>query len=322
MREKPPEGFQRAEFLLEKGAIDLIVDRREMKRPLAALLALLQKPPPLPDRLEIPGAPVAGPPDPCNPKGQAGIELAERVARVKARMQERARPKHPSGDHRRRHQRQGARPAPCSNTSCRPGYRTGCCHLAAPAGPTTRRVRLDRQPVDDACPGAAFARRGGTRAAGNVALTYFEFGTLAAWWEAGGREYRRCHPEVGLGGRLDAVNVHEPDAAIVTGIAHRPHGLAWPRPRKYRQQRRPASSAPASCHLRRPAAAAITASTTPRRSGADLQLIGRDFGHFGDKTQWTWGVAAISVVVAWRIPASVARSSWPTPRRRWLRSTH
>jgi acetyl-CoA carboxylase carboxyl transferase subunit beta len=36
VRETLPEGFQRAEFLLEKGAIDMIVDRREMKRPLAA----------------------------------------------------------------------------------------------------------------------------------------------------------------------------------------------------------------------------------------------------------------------------------------------
>lgn len=43
VREKLPEGFQRSEFLLEKGAIDLIVDRREMKAKLAQLLTLLQK---------------------------------------------------------------------------------------------------------------------------------------------------------------------------------------------------------------------------------------------------------------------------------------
>ncbi|MDR2678144.1 MAG: acetyl-CoA carboxylase carboxyl transferase subunit beta, partial [Zoogloeaceae bacterium] len=36
-------GFQRAEFLLEKGAIDMIVDRREMRGKLAGILALLQK---------------------------------------------------------------------------------------------------------------------------------------------------------------------------------------------------------------------------------------------------------------------------------------
>jgi acetyl-CoA carboxylase carboxyl transferase subunit beta len=43
VREKLPEGFQRAEFLLEKGAIDMIVDRRQMRDKLAALLTLLQR---------------------------------------------------------------------------------------------------------------------------------------------------------------------------------------------------------------------------------------------------------------------------------------
>jgi len=42
VRQKLPEGFQRAEFLLEKGAVDLIVDRRQMRDRLASLLALLQ----------------------------------------------------------------------------------------------------------------------------------------------------------------------------------------------------------------------------------------------------------------------------------------
>jgi acetyl-CoA carboxylase carboxyl transferase subunit beta len=43
VRETLPEGFQRSEFLIEKGAIDMIVDRREMKDKLAQLLAMLQK---------------------------------------------------------------------------------------------------------------------------------------------------------------------------------------------------------------------------------------------------------------------------------------
>jgi acetyl-CoA carboxylase carboxyl transferase subunit beta len=42
VRQKLPEGFQRAEFLLEKGAIDMIVDRRQLRDKLAALLAMLQ----------------------------------------------------------------------------------------------------------------------------------------------------------------------------------------------------------------------------------------------------------------------------------------
>jgi acetyl-CoA carboxylase carboxyl transferase subunit beta len=45
VREKLPEGFQRAEFLLEKGAIDMIVDRRNLRPTLARVLALLQRQP-------------------------------------------------------------------------------------------------------------------------------------------------------------------------------------------------------------------------------------------------------------------------------------
>ena len=45
VRETLPEGFQRSEFLLEKGALDLIVDRRQMKDRVAGLLTLLQKRP-------------------------------------------------------------------------------------------------------------------------------------------------------------------------------------------------------------------------------------------------------------------------------------
>jgi len=43
VRETLPEGFQRAEFLLEHGAIDMIVDRREMRKQLATLITLLTK---------------------------------------------------------------------------------------------------------------------------------------------------------------------------------------------------------------------------------------------------------------------------------------
>jgi acetyl-CoA carboxylase carboxyl transferase subunit beta len=45
VREKLPEGFQRAEFLLQKGAVDMIVDRRQMRDELAHLLALLLRQP-------------------------------------------------------------------------------------------------------------------------------------------------------------------------------------------------------------------------------------------------------------------------------------
>ncbi len=45
VREKLPPGFQRAEFLLEKGAVDRIVDRRKMRDELADLLLLLMRQP-------------------------------------------------------------------------------------------------------------------------------------------------------------------------------------------------------------------------------------------------------------------------------------
>jgi acetyl-CoA carboxylase carboxyl transferase subunit beta len=43
VREKLPEGFQRAEFLLEHGAVDMIVDRRDMRDRLSNVLTMLQK---------------------------------------------------------------------------------------------------------------------------------------------------------------------------------------------------------------------------------------------------------------------------------------
>ncbi|AAQ60428.1 acetyl-CoA carboxylase, carboxyltransferase subunit beta [Chromobacterium violaceum] len=45
VRETLPEGFQRAEFLLDKGAVDMVVDRRELKRKIAGMITLLMKEP-------------------------------------------------------------------------------------------------------------------------------------------------------------------------------------------------------------------------------------------------------------------------------------
>jgi acetyl-CoA carboxylase carboxyl transferase subunit beta len=45
VREKLPEGFQRAEFLVTKGAVDMIVDRRQQRDEIASLLALLLRQP-------------------------------------------------------------------------------------------------------------------------------------------------------------------------------------------------------------------------------------------------------------------------------------
>jgi acetyl-CoA carboxylase carboxyl transferase subunit beta len=50
VRETLPDGFQRSEFLVEHGAVDLIIDRRQMREKLGALLALMMRQPmPAPD---------------------------------------------------------------------------------------------------------------------------------------------------------------------------------------------------------------------------------------------------------------------------------
>ncbi|PIQ41286.1 MAG: bifunctional folylpolyglutamate synthase/dihydrofolate synthase, partial [Thalassolituus sp. CG17_big_fil_post_rev_8_21_14_2_50_53_8] len=53
---------------------------------------------------------------------------------------------------------------------------------------------------------------------GDTSLTYFEFGTLAAlnWFQQ--QQVDACVLEIGLGGRLDAVNIVEPDISVVTSI--------------------------------------------------------------------------------------------------------
>ena len=83
------------------------------------------------------------------------------------------------------------------------------------------RVRVNGQPVADGALCAAFARVEAARqAAGGVALTYFEFGTLAAWEVFSAAEVEAAVLEVGLGGRLDAVNAYAPD--VSNRHRHRP----------------------------------------------------------------------------------------------------
>lgn len=78
------------------------------------------------------------------------------------------------------------------------------------------RIRIDGEETSDAAICKAMAAV--ERARRNVPLTYFEFTTLAAFWLF--REAGVAYPllEVGLGGRLDAVNVAEPALSIITGV--------------------------------------------------------------------------------------------------------
>lgn len=78
------------------------------------------------------------------------------------------------------------------------------------------RARIDGVDVDDAGWIDAFERIESAR--GEIELTYFEFGTLAALWRFAQARLDVAILEVGLGGRLDAVNLIDADAAIVTTI--------------------------------------------------------------------------------------------------------
>jgi dihydrofolate synthase/folylpolyglutamate synthase len=95
------------------------------------------------------------------------------------------------------------------------GYRVGAYtspHLLR----YNERIRIDGEAADDASLCAAFSAIDEVR--GDTSLSYFEFGTLAALWL-----FRQSAPdivllEVGLGGRLDAVNIVDADVALVTAV--------------------------------------------------------------------------------------------------------
>lgn len=171
------------------------------------------------------------------------------------------------------------------------GYRVGCYtspHLLA----YNERVRVGAVPVSDEALCAAFARVEAARLSeGGVALTYFEFGTLAAWEVFSACQVDVLILEVGLGGRLDAVNAYAADCAVVTGVAldHTDwlgatrELIGFEKAGIYRAQ------VPAICADPDPPQSLIDHALS---SGADLQLLGRDFGYFGDKTQWTFWKAA------------------------------
>ncbi|HHQ40890.1 MAG TPA: bifunctional tetrahydrofolate synthase/dihydrofolate synthase [Chromatiales bacterium] len=78
------------------------------------------------------------------------------------------------------------------------------------------RVRIAGEPVPDEALVEAFAAVDAAR--GGTTLTYFEFGTLAALWLLARAEVDVALLEVGLGGRLDAVNVVDPDVAVITQV--------------------------------------------------------------------------------------------------------
>ncbi|MFN2331291.1 MAG: folylpolyglutamate synthase/dihydrofolate synthase family protein, partial [Halomonas sp.] len=82
------------------------------------------------------------------------------------------------------------------------------------------RLRLNGEEADDVTLMAGFAAVERARHDGEpVSLTYFEVGTLGALWAMARQPADIALLEVGLGGRLDAVNVIDPDVAVVTTVA-------------------------------------------------------------------------------------------------------
>lgn len=96
------------------------------------------------------------------------------------------------------------------------GYRVGA-YLSPHLIHYTERVRINGKPVSEADMCAAFAAIESLRQ--HTTLTYFEYGTLAALCLFQQQALDCLILEVGMGGRLDAVNIVDPDVAIITSVA-------------------------------------------------------------------------------------------------------
>jgi dihydrofolate synthase/folylpolyglutamate synthase len=168
------------------------------------------------------------------------------------------------------------------------GYRVGCYtspHLLR----YNERVRIARAEAPDSELARAFAAVEAAR--GKTLLTYFEFGTLAAVWLFAERRVEIGVLEVGLGGRLDAVNAFDADCAVVSTVdIDHVDFLGGDREAIGREK----------AGIFRGGRPAVCADQSPPASltghaldiGARLLLIGRDFGATPQGKQWQyWGPA-------------------------------
>lgn len=164
------------------------------------------------------------------------------------------------------------------------GYRIGAYtspHLLR----YNERVCIDGTEVADAEFCAAFAGVDAARA--DTSLTYFEFGTLAALHILRAYKVDVAVLEVGLGGRLDAVNAVDPDGALVTSVdldhqewlGNDRDSIGVEKAGIYRRGR------PAIYGERDPPSGLLAAS---RKRGADLKVLGRDFDWQVSASGWDW----------------------------------
>ncbi|HEX4916854.1 MAG TPA: bifunctional tetrahydrofolate synthase/dihydrofolate synthase [Limnobacter sp.] len=154
----------------------------------------------------------------------------------------------------------------------------------------TERARINGQEVQATELVKAFADVETARRASEpaVTLTYFEFTTLAV-----ARVFAQ-HPldavvlEVGMGGRLDAVNLFDTDCAICTSVDLDHQAFLGPDRESIGREK---------AGIFRPGKPAIVSDPAPPASvvahaeaiGADLWLFGRDYNYSGDKQQWGYG---------------------------------
>jgi dihydrofolate synthase/folylpolyglutamate synthase len=125
------------------------------------------------------------------------------------------------------------------------------------------------------------------QARGDTALTYFEFTTLAIFRLLSQQPLDLAILEVGMGGRLDAVNAFDADCAIITSIDIDHAEYLGPDRETIAIEKAGImrAGAPVIVSDPRPPRSLIDAA---ERVGADLWLVGRDFSFGGDKQQWNW----------------------------------
>lgn len=125
------------------------------------------------------------------------------------------------------------------------------------------------------------------QARGEVSLSFFEYTTLVAFLLFKEHGLDVSILEVGLGGRLDAVNIVDADCSIVTTVdidhvdwlGDTREKIGWEKAHVYR------SGKPAICSDPRPPETLVKYA---EEIGADLWLFGRDFNYDGDKQQWAF----------------------------------
>jgi len=162
------------------------------------------------------------------------------------------------------------------------GYRVGL-YTSPHLLDYNERVRIDGQPASDAALCASFAHVEAARH--DTPLTYFEFGTLAAWQAFAAAGVEAIVLEVGLGGRLDAVNVFDADCAIVTTVdldhmdylGETREAIGFEKAGIFRAGRPAIIGDPQPPRSVLDHAAAI---------GAEARVLGRDFGYQAGEGQW------------------------------------